>query len=98
MSFPSSDHRRWHEDALVQLACVRGLPVGIEKAEIKATIYFPNRIRADLSNKFESIGDLLVDAGIIKDDKWECVPRIEIVSGGVDTKNPRAEVEITELK
>lgn len=62
-------------------------------------IYFwwPDNRKSDLSNKAESIMDLLVDCKIILDDSWQEVPELLLKSAGIDRKNPRAEVEISGL-
>jgi Holliday junction resolvase RusA-like endonuclease len=68
---PSKNHYLWHKEALKDL-----LSQGIEqidKCTIDIRFIFGDMRRADLSNKAESIMDLLVDAGIIKDDNWQVV-------------------------
>ena len=55
----------------------------------------PDARKADLSNKAESIMDLLVDAGIIKDDNWFEIPDLHLVRADIDRENPRAVVIIT---
>ena len=62
--------------------------------EIKAVFFAPDRRASDLSNKWESIADLLVDNMIIMDDNWYEVPRVVLMFGGVDKDNPRVEIEI----
>ena len=62
--------------------------------ELKMTLYARDKRSGDLSNKFESVADLLVDAGIIKDDNWNIVPKVEMMFGGIDKENPRVEIEI----
>ena len=56
------------------------------------TIYPPDRRKADLTNKAESIADLLVDNGFLADDNWTVVPKVVLTFGGVDRENPRAVV------
>lgn len=62
--------------------------------EIKMTIYFPDRRRSDLTNKAESVMDLLVDFWILKDDSHDVVYTLHLHSGWVDKENPRAEIII----
>lgn len=64
---------------------------------ITMTIFPSTKRKSDLSNKFESIADLLVDVGVIEDDNWFVVPKVVMLFGGVDKKNPRVEVEILTL-
>lgn len=66
----------------------------IDVAEVEITITFPDKRTADLTNKAESIMDLLVDAYILFDDSHVNVPKLTLRSGGVDKKNAGAEIEI----
>jgi Holliday junction resolvase RusA-like endonuclease len=58
----------------------------------------PDAIRADLTNKAESIMDLLVDAGVLQDDNWNVVPEVILRCKGIDRTNPRAEITIEKIK
>jgi len=40
----------------------------------------------------ESIMDLLVDVGILTDDRWQVVYQINLQSRGIDKEHPRTEV------
>jgi len=62
--------------------------------EVEITFFWPDKRRCDLSNKAESIMDLLVDAKINADDNWGVVPRLVLISGGVDKVSPRADIVI----
>ena len=90
---PSKSYQAWHEDASYQLMAQRPTK-GIKKCEIEMTFYFPDNRKADLTNKAESVMDLLADCGIITDDAWQVVCKLTLVSGGVD-KNPRVEICLT---
>lgn len=93
-SIPSEAHERWHNQALPQILGKRRITSKIESIEI---VFFPKTRRAfDLTNYAESVMDLLVDAGIIEDDKYTIVPRITLQVGEVDKLNPRVEVTIYE--
>lgn len=91
MLLPSKNYKDWHKEASKSL-------VGTSKVEniesIKLTIYAPDRRAGDLTNKAESIMDLLVDNGVIEDDNWNVVPSVILCFGGVDKENPRVEIEI----
>ena len=58
---------------------------------------FPDRLKTDLSNKLESINDLLVRYGVFADDNHQILTCIEATSMGVDKENPRCEIEIYEI-
>lgn len=53
--------------------------------------------RRDVSNMLESINDLLVDTGILKDDDWQHL-RIGNADAELDRENPRAEITIHACK
>lgn len=92
---PSKNHEIWHTQAISQLLGKHRVEGQILRLE--AVFYPSTKRKSDLSNKFESIADLLVDAGIISDDNWFVVPEVSLKFGGVDKENPRAEITIYEL-
>ena len=87
----SERYEAWHRQALPQL---HRTPRAKDITAIAICFYPATKRRSDLTNKAESIMDLLVDAGVIEDDNWFVVPDIHPKFGGVDKENPRAEVEI----
>lgn len=93
---PSKEHEEWHEDASWQLYTQKK-QVGIERCSISIMFYMPDRRRADLTNKAESVMDLLVDNGILKDDSWQVV-RPMTLDAEYDKENPRVEVCITQIE
>lgn len=100
MSVPSSSYREWHKDATQQLAIQlrdRRVTSPLEKVSMTIVIFPPDKIKGDLTNKAESIMDLLVDNEILIDDNWFVASPISLHFGGVDRENPRAEIEIYTL-
>lgn len=89
---PSEAHEKWYEEASYQIKGTK--PFKGEIYQIAIKLFPPDKIKGDLSNKAESIMDLLVGNGIIKDDNWFEVPRLSLVFGGVDKTSPRAEIAI----
>lgn len=90
---PSKLHEAWHKDALNQLKLARIEALGLEDIQIIiCTVYPPTLRKYDLSNKFESIADLLVDYGLLADDNADILSKVLIFNGGKDASNPRAEV------
>ena len=65
--------------------------------EVTMVFYNKDNVRHDLDNMASSILDLLVDTGYLEDDCCRIVNRLIINFGGLDRKNPRVEVTITEL-
>lgn len=94
-SFPSKAFTEWHQDAEQQLV-LQGLERFEEPVSIQADFYFENNIRRDLDNRITSILDLFTDLGIIKDDRWQCVPEI-VLTGQLDKNNPRTLIKIETL-
>lgn len=91
---PSENHEVWHEEQSYRIKRFRPKKP-IEKCEIEITFYAPDKRKADLSNKAESIMDLLVDNLFIVDDNWFVCGDLPLHFGGVDKINPRAEIIIT---
>lgn len=86
-----SEKKRWAR--MISLLCDPKPQKPLEKAEVRITYYFKNRIRRDPDNysgKF--ILDGLVRAGIIKDDSFGNIELI--LCGGYDKDNPGTEIEI----
>ena len=84
MNFPSTAFKKWHEDAMLQLS-LQNIPTDkipfVKEVEI---IHYsvlkkdgtPSTRKFDVTNKTESIMDLLVDYGYILDDNWSVTPRV----------------------
>lgn len=93
---PSQNFKDWHEASMRTLKISpeirKAMP--IRKAKVELTIYWNDMRKADLTNKAESVMDLLVDAGILEDDNWFVCGDLHLIFGGIDRKNPRAEVRI----
>lgn len=90
---PNNQFRKWHEKAVFDLKA-KGIKLitGIKYIEI--VLYAPDKRRSDLTNKVESLMDLLVDVNILEDDNWFIVDDLRLKFGGVDRENPRAEIFI----
>lgn len=93
--FPNSRYQSWHKDAIKTLKTPHKC---FDKVSlVHLTIYGDTKRKFDLSNKAESIMDLLVDVGYLKDDNYEVVPKLILEYGGQDKENPRCEIEIQML-
>ena len=92
----SKAYKEWNE---AQMWLLKGKtpPKPLDNVKIDITLIAPDKRATDLSNKAESIMDLLVDASYIKDDNWFCVPVLNLQFGGVDKEKCGAIVEITQL-
>lgn len=86
---PSAKYKEWHKDASLQLIGEKAIPT---PCKLTIEFWFPDARKTDISNKTESIMDLLVDNGILPDDNCIEVPELLLIYRGIDRKNPRAEV------
>lgn len=91
----SERYQAWEEEQLWRLKTVKERFTG--RVSVHCTFYPPDKVKGDCSNKFESVADLLVKAGIIEDDDWFHLVKQSSEFGGVDKDNPRVEVHIDEL-
>lgn len=90
---PSLAHEIWHNEQFSQINKLKVRPV--ENPQTIFLTFWPRtKGRADLTNKAESVMDLLVDCKIIPDDNWFEVSLIPLFFGGVDKENPRVEILI----
>lgn len=91
-SFPNKRYVQWHDMAMAYLIGKRfeGSVV------IKMTFFHQDNRRRDSDNAVSSVFDVLVDAGVIVDDRWQIVQKFS-VENYVDKSNPRVEIEIKEL-
>lgn len=90
---PSKSYQSWHEEWMWKLK--KYVPKNpIEKCEMICKFYFPDLKRRDMSNIFESIADILVDVGILRDDCWTVLSDTHNIAIGKDKENPRVEVYI----
>jgi len=93
-SFASAKYREWHKKSALQLL---GSDKIIGSCEVQIIFHMPDHRRADLTNKAESIMDLLVDLRIIEDDSWEHVPRLILSCDGVNKDNPGADIWLRQM-
>lgn len=101
---PSKAHQKWHEDAMLQLNSYMGLVMlGDDKPEpidypvsITLTFYHGDNVRRDSDNQAASIMDVLQDAKILADDRWQIV-RILNIYNHYDKGNARCLIEINRL-
>lgn len=90
MMFPSAKHKEWHTDASKQLTFIKPIP---PLTKLTFTYFAPDSRKGDLSNKWESVADLLVDLKIIEDDNWFILNDVHMKFGGIDKDEPRGEIE-----
>ena len=107
---PSAKHQKWHQDAMAQMAAqisrlatsdrpvAEGTNVeGIDyPVSITLTFYHGDQVRRDSDNQAASILDLLQDAKVLADDRWQIV-RILNIYNHFDKGNARCLIEINGL-
>lgn len=92
----SDQHNEWHKQAKEQLSHLSNEGINFP-ISVSYRFYMPDNRKCDLSNKIESINDLLVDINFIEDDNWKILKEIHIYATEVDKQNPRVEISIDEL-
>jgi len=88
----SKDYATWHKTALQTLKIAPRFNGNTK--EVVLTFYSHDKRKFDLSNKAESIMDLLVDAGILQDDNYEVVPKLTLIYGGCEKEKARCEIQM----
>ena len=85
----SQKFEEWHEDALWQLTAA-SVPKEAKEMVVKIVIIFYSGLnkdgsagkrKFDLTNKAESVMDLLVDYGYLEDDNFKVVPDLTLRYG-----------------
>ena len=94
-SFPSRDYTKWHKNASEQLENFYNEEIDFP-VEVSYKFYMPDLRPTDISNKLESINDLLTDINFWKDDNWSIVRKFH-ASAELDRENPRVEIIVNEL-
>ena len=95
MSFPSKKYAEWEEYAL-QAVRLQTRHRFFNPVSIEVIIYFGTDTRADLDNRLTSILDMLVDALVLRDDKWQDIPMVQL-QAEYRQRKPGAFIRITEL-
>lgn len=65
---------------------------------VKCIFYVPTRRRVDLTNLEESIDDILVKFGILKDDSYTILAGHDGSRVRIDKESPRTEITITPME
>lgn len=89
-SFPNKQYTQWHKRVIWTLPNIRFERVDL----ITVDFWMPDKRRTDLTNKVESIMDLLVDAGMIPDDNCEIVRSLLLRYQGIDRENPHVDIKL----
>lgn len=106
---PSAKHQKWHTDAMLQVTgqvsrlSKDEYPYGPEHPDgidypvaVTLSFYHGDQVRRDSDNQAASIMDLLQDAKVLADDRWQIV-RILNIYNHFDKGNARCLIEINRL-
>lgn len=99
---PSAQYQKWYAEQLprfkefVDHAARQGISLPISRAKIKVLFYFSDAIDKDLSNKFETIADIMQDVGLIFGDTFKVLKPV-VLDGWVQRANPRTEIYLSIL-
>ena len=92
---PSEQYELYEATALWYIP-KRGVPIDFP-VNVKCVFYMPNNRPCDLTNHLESIDDVMVKAGLLKDDNYKILASHDGSRVAVDKNNPRTEVEIRRI-
>lgn len=91
-----SEHYEKYADAAVWLIPHVNEPISTP-VNVKCIFYMPTARACDLTNLLEAIDDIMVSAGLLKDDNYKIIAAHDGSRVRVDRTNPRTEVDITSL-
>lgn len=74
----------------------KGMPIDFP-VNVRCLFYMPSNRQCDLTNHLEAIDDVMVKAGLLKDDNYKIIASHDGSRVFVDKNNPRTEVEITRI-
>lgn len=92
---PSKKYKEYEQNALWFIP--KGETIN-KPVNVKCLFYMPTRRKCDLVNMQEAILDVMVKAGLLKDDNYSIVQSMDGSRVLYDKSNPRTEVYITEVK
>lgn len=92
-NIPSAKHNQWASDASFALMKHKYKIVGSITC-VTLTFFMHDNRRRDLTNMAEGVMDIMVKSEVFEDDCVQVIPRLVLILGGVDKKNPRTDVII----
>jgi Holliday junction resolvase RusA-like endonuclease len=93
---PSEQYENYEAAALWYVPR-RSAPIDIP-VNVKCVFYIPTARACDLTNLLEAIDDIMVKAGLLKDDNYKIIAAHDGSRVYVDKNRPRTEVIITKFE
>lgn len=93
---PSEKYKEY-ESAALWFITKRGVPIDFP-VNVTCVFYMPTRRACDLTNLLEAIDDIMVKAGLLKDDNYNIIASHDLSRVQYDKANPRTEVIISKFK
>ena len=91
---PSAQYESYAADCVMQIP--QDARLGIRQpCQVRCVYYMPTRRAVDLTNLLEATDDILVAAGVLKDDNCQIIASHDGSRVRYDKNNPRVEVYIT---
>lgn len=95
-TFPNKRYTEWHKAAALYVRQQNAHPLDEGPFVLYLEFTHGDKIRRDSDNGVSSILDLLVDCGVLPDDNWMVVSKIN-VSNLYDKGNPGVHISIIPL-
>lgn len=95
-TFPNKRYTEWHKAAALYVRQQHAHPLNDGPFALYLEFTHGDRVRRDSDNGVSSILDLLVDCGVLPDDNWMVVSKIN-VSNLYDKGNPGVHISIIPL-
>ena len=95
-TFPNKRYTDWHKAAAIYVRQQNAHPLDGGPFVLYLEFTHGDRVRRDSDNGVSSILDLLVDCGVLPDDNWMVVSKIN-VSNLYDKGNPGVHISIIPL-
>lgn len=83
---------QWKDDIIYR----KKIPLPVQRARGKILFYFPDNRERDLTNKTETLNDIMKETGIIANDCFQVLTPL-VLDGRVQRDRPRTEIYITIL-
>lgn len=95
---PSKDFEEYQKDAGFFLDFPEGMEAIRERVNLECKFFRSTKRRVDLVNLEQAICDILVHFGILADDSFNIIARMDGSEVFIDKEHPRTEIKIYKLE